>query len=195
MAAPSKLMNTRISGTLKSWNKDKGFGFIAPSNGGRDIFVHISDYPRQGGMPKIGESLTFLVTLNQDGKNKAINVQRPGVPLTAPYRSRMKPPARQEKSLGSRLVGLVTVAALCAFGYKYFAPKSGASETLSLEANMAPISAASTAFSCDGRTHCSQMTSCSEAKFFLNSCPDTQMDGDSDGIPCESQWCTSAFSR
>ena len=44
-------------------------------------------------------------------------------------------------------------------------------------------------FHCDGRTRCSQMTSCAEATFFLNKCPNTQMDGDHDGIPCEQQWC------
>jgi len=42
---------------------------------------------------------------------------------------------------------------------------------------------------CDGRTYCSQMTSCSEAKYFLAHCPDVKMDGDHDGIPCETQWC------
>lgn len=45
------------------------------------------------------------------------------------------------------------------------------------------------AFRCDGRTHCSQMRSCSEAKFFLARCPGVQMDGDGDGVPCEQQWC------
>jgi len=44
-------------------------------------------------------------------------------------------------------------------------------------------------FHCDGRTMCSQMTSCVEATFFLQNCPNTQMDGDHDGIPCERQWC------
>lgn len=45
------------------------------------------------------------------------------------------------------------------------------------------------AFKCDGRKYCSQMTSCAEAKSFLKYCPGTEMDGDHDGIPCESQWC------
>lgn len=45
------------------------------------------------------------------------------------------------------------------------------------------------AFQCDGRTHCSQMTSCAEATFFIRNCPGTKMDGDNDGVPCESQWC------
>jgi hypothetical protein len=40
-------------------------------------------------------------------------------------------------------------------------------------------------FQCDGRVHCSQMTSRAEAEFFLRNCPNTKMDGDGDGIPCE----------
>jgi len=45
------------------------------------------------------------------------------------------------------------------------------------------------AFRCDGRTRCSQMRSCAEAQYFLARCPGVQMDGDNDGVPCESQWC------
>lgn len=51
-----------------------------------------------------------------------------------------------------------------------------------------PATAAS-AFRCDGRTHCSQMRSCEEARFFLENCPGVQMDGNRDGVPCEKQWC------
>ena len=42
---------------------------------------------------------------------------------------------------------------------------------------------------CDGRKYCSQMKSCNEAKFFLQNCPNTSMDGNNDGIPCQKQWC------
>jgi hypothetical protein len=44
-------------------------------------------------------------------------------------------------------------------------------------------------FKCDARTHCSQMSSCAEARYFLANCPGAQMDGDKNGIPCERQWC------
>ena len=47
-----------------------------------------------------------------------------------------------------------------------------------------------TGFSCDGRTYCSQMRSCDEAKYFLSKCPGAKMDGDNNGIPCEKQWCS-----
>jgi hypothetical protein len=44
-------------------------------------------------------------------------------------------------------------------------------------------------FRCDGRTYCSQMTSCAEATYFLRNCPGVKMDGDGDGVACERQWC------
>jgi hypothetical protein len=40
-------------------------------------------------------------------------------------------------------------------------------------------------FRCDGREYCSQMTSRPEAVYFVRNCPNTKMDGDRDGIPCE----------
>jgi hypothetical protein len=43
-------------------------------------------------------------------------------------------------------------------------------------------------YKCDGRQHCSQMSSYEEAKFFIENCPNTKMDGDNDGIPCERQF-------
>ena len=49
---------------------------------------------------------------------------------------------------------------------------------------------ATTGFSCDGRTFCSQMKSCAEAKYFLANCSGAKMDGDKNGIPCEKQWCS-----
>ena len=43
-------------------------------------------------------------------------------------------------------------------------------------------------YKCDGRQYCSQMKSYEEAKYFLDNCPNTKMDGDGDGIPCERQF-------
>ena len=52
-----------------------------------------------------------------------------------------------------------------------------------------PRSENASRYSCDGRQYCSQMSSCEEAKYFLRNCPDTKMDGNHDGVPCELQWC------
>ncbi len=52
------------------------------------------------------------------------------------------------------------------------------------------LTANQTQFKCDGRQHCSQMRSREEAEFFVRNCPNTKMDGDNDGEPCEndSRW-------
>lgn len=48
-----------------------------------------------------------------------------------------------------------------------------------------PVHEVTQHFHCDGRTYCSQMHSRAEAVYFIRNCPNTKMDGDHDGIPCE----------
>jgi hypothetical protein len=44
-------------------------------------------------------------------------------------------------------------------------------------------------FTCQGKRECPEMKSCEEAKFYLKNCPDVNIDGDGDGVPCEDQFC------
>src|SRR6266508_344273 len=97
-----------------------------------------------------------------------------------------------------RLIVLLIVGALGWYGYtKYQSHVVGAGASLNAPrvnesvTNLGARTEAlpTTAFRCDGRTRCSQMTSCAEARYFLNNCPGVKMDGDNDGIPCEGQWC------
>lgn len=189
-------MESRINGTLKTWNKDKGFGFITPLNGGLDIFVHISDYPRQGGLPKIGEPVSFEVTLNKDGKKKAIFVQRPRERLvTSKIIKSHQKALHPKKTILERLITLALVIMLGYAGYTFLAPKLNKYRSQDeLRANTL-TETSNGRFRCDGRTHCSEMTSCAEATFFIRNCPDTKMDGNGDGVPCEAQWCKGIFAK
>jgi endonuclease YncB( thermonuclease family) len=65
-----------------------------------------------------------------------------------------------------------------------------ASVVLAEASTSAARPAATAALRCDGRTYCSQMSSCAEATWFLKNCPGVKMDGNRDGVPCEQQWCT-----
>jgi CspA family cold shock protein len=67
-------MNT---GTVKFFNSTKGFGFIAPDNGGSDVFVHISAVERAGMTTIVeGQKLSFdVVKDNRNGKSAAENLQ------------------------------------------------------------------------------------------------------------------------
>ncbi|MAU98332.1 MAG: cold-shock protein [Fulvimarina sp.] len=64
------------TGTVKWFNSDKGFGFIAPDNGGSDAFVHISAVERSGlnGL-KDGQKVSYeLVADRKTGKMSAENL-------------------------------------------------------------------------------------------------------------------------
>lgn len=189
-------MESRINGTLKTWNEDKGFGFITPQNGGQDIFVHISDYPKQGGLPKVGEPISFEIILNKGGKKKAVLVQRPGgIPTVSKAINRHQAEVRPKSSILERLITLVLVVMIGSVGYAFLAPKFN--RYSSQPEALASLSAETSSgrFKCDGRTSCALMTSCAEATFFIRNCPNTKMDGDGDGVPCESQWCAGPFAK
>ncbi|MEP6826080.1 MAG: excalibur calcium-binding domain-containing protein [Ramlibacter sp.] len=72
-------------------------------------------------------------------------------------------------------------------GFGFITPAEGVQRATGFEAPAPPPVASP--YRCDGRKFCSQMTSCAEATYFLKNCPGTQMDGNNDGVPCESQWC------
>jgi cold shock protein len=64
-------------GTVKWFNSQKGFGFIQPDDGTRDVFVHISVVERAGlqGLQE-GQTVTFeLVADRRTGKSSAQNLQ------------------------------------------------------------------------------------------------------------------------
>jgi len=65
----------RQEGILKTWNDDRGFGFIEPLHGGQEIFVHIKAFPDRSARPEVGAALSFEVELNADGRKRAKRVE------------------------------------------------------------------------------------------------------------------------
>ncbi|MEM9843444.1 MAG: cold-shock protein [Pseudomonadota bacterium] len=63
------------NGTVKWFNTQKGFGFITPESGGRDIFVHISSVERAG-LTDLADAqkVTFDVESGRDGRESATNL-------------------------------------------------------------------------------------------------------------------------
>jgi cold shock protein len=62
-------------GTVKWFNNDKGFGFIQPEGGAKDVFVHISAVERAGLRTLMeGQKVSFDV-MNERGKDAASNLQ------------------------------------------------------------------------------------------------------------------------
>ena len=64
------------SGTVKWFNMQKGYGFIAPDSGGKDVFVHNSAV-QQSGLPELrdGQAVEFQIEPGKNGKTAATNLK------------------------------------------------------------------------------------------------------------------------
>ncbi len=64
------------TGTVKWFNPSKGYGFIEPDDGSKDVFVHISAVERSGmGNLREGQRLSFELERGQQGKVSAVNLK------------------------------------------------------------------------------------------------------------------------
>lgn len=82
----------RFKGRLKTWNDDRGFGFIEPIHGGEEIFVHITAFSPRVARPQAQQFLSFEIEIGPQGKKRAKNCEL--VPTLAfRKRSRRETPA------------------------------------------------------------------------------------------------------
>ncbi|MFW1759899.1 cold shock domain-containing protein [Acinetobacter guillouiae] len=191
-------------GIIKTYNEEKGFGFIQIEDQKKDLFFHIKDFPNKQQLPQIGEKLKFRIVSDNNGKMKAENIIRLDLKVKeinsistyrTSYRSNRKPKEKKFNFI-SLLIGLVIFSIFLAILLPFLSdiyqretlkrqvaePTNRASSSMNTNTNV------TSKYSCDGRVHCSQMKSYDEAVFFINNCPGTKMDGDGDGDPCEGQF-------
>ena len=65
-----------ITGTVKFFNNDKGYGFIAPEDGGSDSFVHITAVERAGmSTLETDQRVSYDIENDKRGKASAVNLQ------------------------------------------------------------------------------------------------------------------------
>lgn len=193
------LANIRSKGTLNKWLDDKGFGFITPVKGKLEIFIHISAFdktlPRR---PKVGDTIFYYTLKDEQGETKAVEAIIEGVaPVsrTIPSKNRLY---RRERGSKSRwrftvLCTILVIGVSTTIYDRFLSNKGLRIPSLSKASNIFKTSQKQnqslSRYTCAGKTRCNQMTSCEEATFYLQNCPGTKMDGDRDGIPCESQHC------
>ena len=76
---PASLLNQEFfvaTGTVKWFNSSKGFGFIQPDDGSKDVFVHISAVERAGlATLNEGQKVQFELVKGKDGKTSAGNLK------------------------------------------------------------------------------------------------------------------------
>lgn len=164
------------------------------------MFVHISEL-KSVGRPRLGDLLTFELELNPQGKKRAVRVRvaASSLPVHArrPQRAlRMSRSGNPSRGALKTAVMLELVGVMAWQGYSHYQTMTAGSNGATTQPALSVIQPlaeqpriSGNSFICDGRQHCSQMTSCNEAKAFLKNCPDMKMDGDNDGRPCEESVC------
>jgi len=180
-------MDSNINrGQLKRWNDDKGFGFIKPDIDSKDVFLHISELKGMGRRPLVGDIIFYNIHADKNGKIRAFNARIDGVDKV---RS-LSPKKRSNRQNNSHwFIKLLILVGLSVAIFFYYSQKTEVAIGTGSPYSSVPKKSNST-YICSGKKHCSEMTSCEEATFYQNNCPGTKMDGDRDGVPCESQWCT-----
>ena len=195
----------RYQGRLEKWKDDSGYGFVTPNGGGVRAFVHISNFENRQRRPKEGDIINYVVEQDASKRVRAAHIRfsdEQGNKRVTQITGRTRVPGGVSSSsrfgnfllrLPLPLLLLVLIGVFVAWNFIKTENISVAPIT-SMDAYGGTMShelsqPSAQVFSCDGRQHCSQMSSCEEATFFIQNCPDTQMDGDLDGIPCEGQFC------
>ncbi|MBU0912451.1 MAG: excalibur calcium-binding domain-containing protein [Gammaproteobacteria bacterium] len=188
-------------GKLKDWDPSKGSGFIQQDKAGPDIRISSSGFRKKPEKLQDGDSIFFQIEVDSQDKLKAVFAYRAGQHF-APAPA-VKKPALSSLPFQRVLSGLVSLSILVWLGYQSWylfsaeAPLPAVTSFTETDEQQSgttlldnpvwpPIQVQQgLQFQCEGKQHCSEMTSCEEAEFYLKNCPNVLIDGDNDGRACE----------
>lgn len=180
----------RRQGKIVEWNDARGFGFVLLNGSDERAFAHISDFADRRARPAVGDVVTYDV-VTERGRPKATVIAYAGAAAVARKQKRPARAPRDRRVAGGGWLGAALFVAIVAvvvwrYDHQHQQRLEHAHEYTPPRSVQAPASArAADVYQCTGKQHCSQMASCGEARFYLQHCPDTKMDGDGDGEPCE----------
>ena len=169
----------RLQGKITSWDEAKGFGFITPSSGGKDVFFHITNIHKTNGILIEGSLVSYEMPNDKSKRQQAINIE-------LIYENGTQ--ARQPSSLF--IYPLLLMTGLIVLVIYNFVQYRGSTIQETLYKSIYLRDYKNSDFKCEGKAQCSEIASCKEAIFYQENCGNTEIDEDKDGIPCEEQLCT-----
>jgi cold shock CspA family protein len=104
-------------GQLIKWNDDRGFGFIKPSEGGKDVFLHISAVTTTGRRPKVGDTILYKLSNVTDGEIRASSASIQDVVSQFSTTQRINPaPAKQKRKKRGLLKTILGISGVATIG-------------------------------------------------------------------------------
>jgi cold shock CspA family protein len=114
-------------GQLMTWKDNRGFGFIKPDDGRKEVFLHISALKGAGRRPKVEDTIFYDLVTEADGKVRASKASIHGVaPRPLPTKQKVK-----KHGLLETVIGIGVIAAIALFTME-FSPKRSPSPITSI---------------------------------------------------------------
>lgn len=177
------------TGEIIKWNDERGFGFVKSRDIKFELFVHISSFGRDARRPKVGDLIKFEFVIENGEKHKITNAY-----YVDKFAGVVKPIKRQVKKGRNNyslfVYALIVVVSILAYRYVVDRNDSIYPEKIDvMPSDNYKEKEEFPRYQCQtGKTHCGDMNSLEEARFYLRNCPVEGMDGDHDGNPCEQQF-------
>jgi cold shock CspA family protein len=105
----------RLKGKITHWNGQKGYGFITPGEGEKQVFVHITSFKNRHPVPKINQLVDYSLSKDKRGRPCAVDVSRPGEQTRKTAKS-----GNQFWSLKSVILLLVVITIAAALVYSIY---------------------------------------------------------------------------
>ena len=187
--------NNILKGKLIRWNDKKGFGFIKPELGNRDIFIHISSLKNMPRKPIVGDIIFYQIHTDNNGKQRAVNSKIQGLKIpknqTRTNNINVVRKTNQKSKISTLIFTVLIFVFIGTYVFSFLSKQNRYKNEniFNTSSQHSEIETYDSQYSCSGKTYCSEMNSCEEATFYLRNCPNTKLDGNHDGVPCERQCC------
>jgi cold shock CspA family protein len=114
---------TLRKGQLTTWKDDRGFGFIKPSDGSKEVFLHISAIKNSGRRPKVGDTILYELTTEANGKVRASNASIQGLaPRSMPKKQKVKSYKLLQAVIGVAVTAIIALLATELSGNRFPSP-------------------------------------------------------------------------